>query len=295
VSLIHQIVEGGEKLRMRPDASLRDRADLHCWPISTGEDVPDTDPASLARQLIVEFTWRGGWNDDLGAAQDHGEHLPAIGLAWIRWLETKEAQEIIDQVTATYTGRRKAWNQFLMRERPDMSTMPRIADNLATNAVVAEIATHCPAIAPALAPRYDTYAESMKNLARDMGDYTSSSMEAWRFLRSLRSLYAGGRISMTQRRGEVEVGDDRTHVGWFDDDGYYLIADLAVAAVQQLEGYKALSGISKRTLYEQIAEMGFLAKTGSNSTTRKVRVGTSGKHRRVLHLTRGAIDGVPGN
>ena len=168
----------------------------------------------------------------------------------------------------------------------------RVADNLTTNSIVGEIATHCPPIAEVLAPRYDDYVEGLKQIARDMGDYTSESLEAWRFIDNLRALYAGGRISMTKRLGSTEVGDERTHVGWFDEDGYYLIPELAIAAVEELAGRDVLSGISNRTLYEQLKDLGFVARTGSGATTRRVRVGMNSKLRRVLHLTRAALDGA---
>jgi hypothetical protein len=53
VSLLHNLLEGGDRERLTRTAELRESRPVHCWPIFTGEDVPDADTAALARLLIL--------------------------------------------------------------------------------------------------------------------------------------------------------------------------------------------------------------------------------------------------
>jgi DNA primase len=93
INLLHNILEGGEKDRLNRAAELRETRPIFCWPIITGEDVPDTDAASLARILVVTFTWAPGTpNDELAQAQSQARHLYAVGATWLTWLESDEGQ-----------------------------------------------------------------------------------------------------------------------------------------------------------------------------------------------------------
>jgi hypothetical protein len=49
VNLVHNLLEGGDRERMLGASELKESRPIHCWPIFTGEDVPDGDPATLAR------------------------------------------------------------------------------------------------------------------------------------------------------------------------------------------------------------------------------------------------------
>jgi hypothetical protein len=55
VNLIHNILEGGEKDRLTRASTIKEARPVHCFPIITGEDVPDHDPATLARLLLIAF------------------------------------------------------------------------------------------------------------------------------------------------------------------------------------------------------------------------------------------------
>ena len=87
VNLIHNLLEGGDRERMLGARELKESRPIHCWPVFTGEDVPASDPATLARVLVVPFEWsHGADNPRLTAAQAAAAHLPAVGRAWLDWL-----------------------------------------------------------------------------------------------------------------------------------------------------------------------------------------------------------------
>lgn len=55
IGLIHNILEGSEKDRLNRASQLMDTKPIFCWPVCTGEDVPDIDTATLARILVIQF------------------------------------------------------------------------------------------------------------------------------------------------------------------------------------------------------------------------------------------------
>lgn len=288
INLIHNVIEGGEKARLNRNSKLKDRKKIRAWPIITGEDLPDTDPASLARNLAVEFRWNSGQdNPELTRAQEHSRHLATIGSAWIEWLHTDDGQEVAADLEETFPERRKKWTAYLRRTCPDMVNILRVASNLATNTLVYDAAKQCPALRPVLAEHEQAYRDGLGEIAHGMGEVTSESLQARRLIEGLKSLKAAGRVRFTRRLGEDY--DDENRVGYVDDDGYYLILDLAIEAVQDL--YKrsgGLGGVTRQALCSQLKDIGLVARTGRDRTTRTVRV-ADGSRRRVLHLTKDAL------
>jgi hypothetical protein len=76
-------------------------------------------------------------------------------------------------------------------------------------------------------------------------------------------------------------------LGWFDDNGVYLLPAIALAAVKKLLGPNQLL-ISPQTLYGQMQQLDWVAKTASNQTTVLISIG--GEKVRVLHLKPSTIE-----
>lgn len=128
VNLIHNILEGGEKDRLNRSAALVDTRPVFCWPISTGEDVPDKDPASLARLLVVHYGWpKGEANPRLARAQALFPHLSAVGRVWLEWLESREGAEVVRLLSSLFPQKRAEWAEKLRNIRPDMAKSPGMA------------------------------------------------------------------------------------------------------------------------------------------------------------------------
>jgi hypothetical protein len=98
----------------------------------------------------------------------------------------------------------------------------------------------------------------------------------------------GGRNAPQGRSPEAAI-PERT-LGWERPDGsIYLLPELARREVERVLGPGGLNGISSRTLYEQLSELGLIAGHDPNRLTRKVREG--GRLQNVLHLLPGALEG----
>jgi hypothetical protein len=290
INLIHNVVEGGEKARLNRNAELKAQRELRAWPLVTGEDLPDSDAASLARLLAVEFHWTNGTdNPDLTEAQNRAADLPAIGRAWIEWLQTAEGQDVASTLDAAFSEHRSKWAEYLRKHRPDMVNILRVASNLATNDLVLAAATKCPAFGDLIKPYRDAHRSGLREIAYEMGDYTCESLEARRFLEGLKSLKAAGRVQFTPRQGGGDVANEK-RVGWTDEDGYYLVTDLALEAVEDLyQRSGGLGGVTKKTLYSQLEDIGMIAQSGRSRTTRPIRI-PGGKQKRLLHLKRAALE-----
>jgi hypothetical protein len=132
INLIHNILEGGEKDRLNRAAALRESKPISCWPLITGEDVPDQDPASLARMLVVQMPWPPGKpNDTLAEAQRLAPHLSALGKSWLEWLESEEGQARAREAAELFPVFRAQWAAELRKIRPEIVNILRVSSNLA--------------------------------------------------------------------------------------------------------------------------------------------------------------------
>lgn len=292
VNLIHNILEGGEKDRLNRAAQLRETRPVFCWPLVTGEDMPDRDPATLARILVVPFTWEQGKpNEHLAKAQRLAPHLSSVGAAWLDWLETDTGAEVAQQYGRELNRTRNAWANKLQKAHPHMGNSLRVATNLASNLLTWAAMGEHPTVG-GLAQEYAAEHHSgIELIAYGMGEHTTQALEAIRYLEALRQLLTSGRVILLDSTAQPQPVDptaiDR-FVGWEDGGGgAYLIPDVAREKVERLIGKDGLGYLSNMALYAQLKELGAIAsKTGAQST-KVIRVGD--KNERVLHIGAGAL------
>ncbi|MBW3636333.1 MAG: hypothetical protein KY445_07700, partial [Armatimonadetes bacterium] len=182
------------------------------------------------------------------------------------------------------------WANHLRSLRRDMQGVPRIATNLSTNELTWEIMWHCPALKEIAEDFAKEHAKGLKIVARDMGIQTAESLEAHRYIEALRQLLATQRFVLVPRLGEAVFGQEERQIGWFDDQGVYLLPDLAYrAACELLRDSGGLNGLSKNTLHKQLDSLGLLVNKGEGGQTIPKKCG-HGLHR-VLHLEPNILDG----
>lgn len=290
INLTHNILEGGEKARLDRNSNLKDRAEIYTWPLFTGEDLPETDAASLARVLSCEFEATDSVvNTDLSTAQRLAMHLPSIGRTWLDFLDSAEGIEHIERAQQRFQAWRESFLDYLRVKHPGIVNPLRVASNLASNALVFEIASHCPHIGEIFDRYREEYENGLNSIASQMAGYTSESFEAHRFLTGIKSLVASEEIQFHKRLDSL-LASGAKRVGWYDDDGYYIILDVAIKEVDKLyQRNGGLGGLSKQALCSQLDGLGLVAQHGSRSTTRSIYVGSE-KRRRVLHLKKSALE-----
>ncbi len=274
VEVIHALVEGTEKLRLTRQASLQVPKHFGCWVIVTGEDVPASDAAALARTLVIRMLPAGEGNAiALGRAQAASEHLPSVWASWLDWLESDDSNGVIASLRDQMHSRRDAWTQVLREKHPDATNPRRIASNLAVNSLCFDLATEHPQIGPVLEPFRERYQAGLMIIMDEMGQATEESLEASRLLSALREMIAMGRVHLLERQGTIPVGPDSDRVvGFYDGEGIYLTSDTAIKAARALLGDSF--HLTKQQLHQQLHRLGLIVKTGSDGRpTVRVRVG----------------------
>lgn len=281
ISMLHNIMEGGDRDRGKRDGGIRENHSITCWPIFTGEDMPDSDASSFARVLVVPFAWgKNELNKALGEAQALSEHLPAIGRTWLDYLSNEETKAIIIKTKERYWATREAWIKYLADQHEDMSITLRIATSLTINQLAFEIVCQCFEM---LTQYKDVHIEALRSVAGGMAIHTTESAEYQRFLAALKELLATGRAIVIPRKGypsDTRIDPDR-FMGWIDDEGYYLLPAVARRLVMSVLDKDGLNGISNQQLYDQLQQAGMMISDAKQST-RLIKV--AGNSARVLHL-----------
>lgn len=294
VNLIHNILEGGEKKRLNRAAQLKESKPIFCWPLVTGEDVPDKDSATLARILVVSFAWqRGEANDLLSKAQELVEHLPAVGTAWLGWLETDAGRAAAREARDLFPKRRKEWADHLRTLRPDMVNILRIASNLASNQLTWHVLEQHPQIR-GVAKRYrDGLRSGLAAVARALSTQTAEALGASQYLDAIKNLLAANKCVLLER-GETANSVNaypETCIGWHDGNGgAYLIPGVAKKEVEGLIGREALGDLSSTALYRQLYALGAIASHNKDVHTKMIRV--SDRTLPTLHIASHALGGA---
>jgi primase-polymerase (primpol)-like protein len=291
-NLIHAALEGGEKDRLNRNAQLRESNPIHCWPLFTGEDVPDKDAASLARALVVHFDWLGEENPMLTKVQDESHHLCAIGGAILDWLMLASTTLLLSEMGGKLPARRSAWGKRLRELRSDMVNVNRVASNLAVNELVWEVLCQHPQIGPVLRPYSADHQAGLLEVASNMAQHTAQAFEANRFLDALRSLLSSGRALLLPTSKDPDTDSKVWQIGWADEKGEYLNFHTAFeAASQALRHTGGFGNVTEATIKKQLGQLNILIRTDENDKNRyeiQKRVGT--KKTRVLHLRSGTLE-----
>lgn len=284
VNFIHNALEGGDKDRLTRAAQLRETCPVYCWPLLTGEDMPDGDPASLARSLVVTFRQGAIDTTAFSLAQTLAGHFHTIGAAWIGWLETEDGRRQARWAREQFPALRRKWAAFLHSIEKDAVNRMRVAANLASNQLTLQVAAHHPVLGPVVAPYLDDHQAGLKQIATEMAQATSQGLEAQRFLAALRQLLASGRCILLPKGCEPEVHDRDRLLGWCGPDGVYLLPDLARQAAMRAIGDESFSTLSATTLYKQLAELDVIASSDAGRHTKQLW--HQGGKLTTLHLKR---------
>lgn len=275
IELMQAVMEGGERLRMKGKVDeLRDAREIRCWPICTGEDMPDTDTATTARFLIIPMARR-----DLPAGlKDHKlqKKLVQIGSMWIDWLETQEGRDVADEVLDAANTMRDKWAAILLSTNSKMPNHVRVATTLALNQAFFFAATLHPVFGDVLKPYINSHVTGLKRIAHQMANAASDSQEAERMMSAVRELLSTGACTLansTQAMDNMVMADRENIVGWRDGDGgAYLFPNIARGKAERLIGDK-LSAMSLNGIGNQLKELGWLASHNPEESTKTKRVG----------------------
>lgn len=290
IGLLHNILEGAERERLTQQVQLRPSRELRAWPLTTGEDIPRQDAASMARLLILRFEWSGGNNESLARCQAAAEHLPTLMRRWIEHVAARS--EWAAALGATIAARRQRWAEWILRRRPGAVNALRLATNLALQEIVWEAMADAPDLARIVAQYKVVHRRGLEEIALEMGTETAESLEANIWLSALGDVLGSGRVYLRSMDGlmpDSDPGRMARAIGWQDADFYYLLPTVTDEEVRSLlrRGEQPMS-VGSTTLYRQLAEVGALVKDGERHSVIKW---LDNKSRRVLQIRRSALGG----
>lgn len=289
VSLIHTILEGGEKRRLDRDSKLKAARDIYAWPIFTGEDTA-RDPATLARSLIITFPVPNGHGGaippNLIKAKDLSSHLFAVGSAWIDWLESEAGQEAAKYARSRAIELQPKAAEILLGINKNMVNCARVSMSLATNQATWEALGLHPVIGDIARQYVNEYTNGLYEIAKTMASATAEALEADRFIAGLKELLFTGQAILVKDTGHhAAIAAERKEnliIGWEDGaNGGYFNSETARGAVERLLR-DDLNGITNSTLYEQLDALGLISKGTDGKTTKPIK--RDGKTVRVLHI-----------
>jgi hypothetical protein len=117
-----------------------------------------------------------------------------------------------------------------------------------------------------------------------MARATTEALEVNRFIAGLKELLATGQgtlIERSRKQEDVALHERERMVGWIDDEGVYLIPNIAIERVRKMFGPQSLT-VSLQALYNQFEGLHLIAVKGKDKVTRPMRIW--GTLNRVLHL-----------
>lgn len=286
VETIHAIMEGGEKLRLVGKVNkLRDVRDIQAWPICTGEDMPQGDPATLARFLVVPAKKDPSGVPD-GILLQNAKHLPQVGSMLLDWLESEAGKEAAALVIDKFTELQRHWRNFLVKCNQGMPNVDRVASTLAINQAVFIVLTKHPTFGEVLLPYLSAHIEGLAEIAEQMSGTTTDGLEAYRLVAAIREMLSTGRAILIQNRTHyngMPVDDRNRIIGWADGaGGAYLYPATARMMVEKIMGMK-LSDMSDNAIGNQLSELGWLGSYDKGRFTKSSKI--SGIKDRYLHIS----------
>jgi len=292
VALWHNIIEGGEKRRLSRAAELKETRPIWAWPIATGEAVPSEDASTLARMLAIQFEWaRGQNNAELARAQLLAEHLPAVLGTLLDWLEG-DGWELVREHGKALSDLRQIYALKMLDTEAEAINTRRMGSSLAVLDIGWSVLEAHPILGSMFQRFTPAFHQGLEKIAAWQAGRSLEALEARQFLDGLCKLLDSGRLWLTKNRelGTREAQNERRgFVGWRTiEESAYVLPD-AITLVKSLMGTH-LNGVSDRTIYNQLAEIGALAGSDVGRNTKLIRIGTDGSERpRTLWLTAGAL------
>jgi len=290
----HAALEGGEKERLSKASVLKDSRPIHTWPISTGEDMPTTDPASLARHLIIQMP-RGGSVAALAEAQAQADSMNAIGRLWVEHLMSDQGRAQASAIrNGMFAGLRQDWIEYLGKSGKRLVNPYRIATNLAVNQMTWEALMLHPALGEWAKQHVAAHIAGLRSIADNLVGSTSNGLEANRFIEMLREVIASGRGYLIPGKGTPidKVPDPALRarsIGWVDESGIYLFPQAAIELIRSVSG-DALGGVSSATLYQQLKEIDAIQGSDSGKLTKKVLIAGARTTINTLWLKSGVLE-----
>ncbi len=285
INIIQNILEGGEKERLQKNSELRVARKISAWPLCTGEDIPNSDAATIARLLVMHVPMKKGFNEELRVAQNLSAHLNAIGAQWLHLLEYwADKPDLIQGIRELSADICRKWSDWLQKNCPKMINKLRIAMNLASNEFTWRLLLSIPQFQPVLQKYSEAHAKGLMDIALNLESSTREATEAERFLDALREAIQTGQLNLNSSRGFSKKTDSDVYLnyhGWWENQDLCISPEVVIAILKRTTGLSN-NEMSKQTLYRQLNGLGAIAGHDTDLNTKTFYI--DGKTCRALYL-----------
>jgi hypothetical protein len=274
--------------RLRSDASERPQTPPRGLILSTGEHHP-SGQSVLARTLILELDRAGVLMPGLTAAQGAAHRLPHAMAGYLGWLRP-QVPTLADTLRRDFAETRAR----LSGTGPHLR-VPEVVAHLWLG--VEQAVAYGQAIGVLSPRRADALKgpmwEALLSVGETQGRLVAEERPTLRYLRLLTTLLDQGRVVLVPRDGGPAPGVGHAEfIGWYDEEGVYLLPDAAFAAVSKFgresgSPFPMPEGRLRRELAKER-----LSDHDEDRLVKTVRIG--GQPRKVLALKRAAVDDALG-
>lgn len=267
--------------------------------VSAGEDVPSGEASVAARSLFVPVGADDSRLDRLTQAQEAAPQLATLTARYIGWVIDHQ-DDIGESMRETFIEARARFRQILAN-RKGMNDAGRVAVNCAlleTGMVIGCQWLQAVGWSERTAQEWlESTQEALATLAYSQAEAIGEESAALGFLRALRAL-------LDSRRAELATVEDghklpdlagcapsapgAVMIGWRTKDGLLLQPEVTMREIRLWSGQGMRGEVSKRGLYAQLRDGGWLAKVDPGGKTEVVyKIG--GRAQRVLVLRTDAL------
>ncbi|MFZ2488966.1 MAG: DUF927 domain-containing protein [Anaerolineae bacterium] len=268
--------------------------------VSAGEDIPSGEASVAARSLFIPLGANDARLEVLSNAQALAATLPTLTARYLAWII--EQGDSIRQKMALIFGEARGRYRTLMASRKGLNDAGRVATNCAlleTGTAIACEWLHSVGWSKHQAQEWLAATRgALQELAYQQAEAIGDESAALAFLRGLRAL-------LDSRRAEVAMAEEgkalpdlagcapaalgAVMIGWRQGDVLLLHPDLVMAEVKQWQSRQGQRvDVTKRGLYAQLRDGGWLAALGAGGKTEVVKW-IGGRSQRVLALREAAL------
>jgi hypothetical protein len=282
--LLRNIANQAPRNRLDADTNEKPGFPARGLVLSTAELMPPGTESIIARTFMVEMRKRNASGQNmpeidlpkLNKAQGEANLLPYAMHGYLVWLS-----EHWGEVEAEYKKLQVTIRDELLKS----SAHPRYASATAKLLGGIKMAFRYAQAVGALtaaeaARRYEAAHQTIMQLAATQSENIKAERPSRQFLNAVTALIGQGDYYLAQNL--VDIHNKAKLIGWVNDDGTYLIADIAYHAVAE---YFRAEGetfrLPKRELYAMLALDGFISPGDDRSTVPRKFNGTQ---YRVLHF-----------
>lgn len=274
--LVQNYSDGHGRGRMNRDASLKATKWVRGALLTTGEDVPEHEASIIARLLILKMSRWDGKNEKLAEAQSLSRAMPAAMGAFIRYLLHTDLSDIERQVTE----RRDQFLEALSGQA--VTNAGRIATNAAQNWLAFHYMARWLETIGGPVPSCTEHEEILLSLCSEMAGRVSEEKASMTFVGSIQALIESGQMVLLPRLSSEAAPPGKELLGWRDDEGIYMQANIAFHAAERwLRQIGKSIGFNANAVWDQLEADGLLL-----NRRKTIRTGEGGLTRKtVLHFS----------